>query len=210
MKKSLRLKFQSPNSDFLRGVNSYSLTTVKFSLRLGVFALIMFVLANSAFSQKRDNLTNEEDLIVRDAQEINLRMEVFVKIIDRRLSALTDANAAQSKAAQKDANKWGEPRTGTRAELFFDIEKTLSEAIGKIDDVAERDQKNPLFPKAVRILANACQRFLPEFKSFQNKTALSEKEKMLIANSIDDCNQIIEASAKVPKEAPKEKKKKKS
>lgn len=158
-------------------------------------------------AQKRDNLTNEEDTLVREAQEIDVRMKVFVKVIDRRFLALTDAKAAESKQAQKDLNTWGELRTGTREELLFDIQKTLDETIRKIDDIAERDQKNALFPKAVHILADACRRFLPQLKTFQEKTA-EVKERMLISNSIDACSQIIEASAKVSKETPKEKKKK--
>lgn len=155
-------------------------------------------------AQKRDNLTDQEDMNVRDAQQIDLRMKVFVKVIDRRLLALADANAAQSKQAQKDLESWGELRVGTTAELTYDIQRTLEEAIAKIDDVAERDQKNSLFPKAVNILAEACRDFTPRFAQLQNKTA-DEKERLAIANSLDSCTQIIEASTKVPKEEKKKK-----
>jgi hypothetical protein len=158
-------------------------------------------------AQKRDNLTKEEDVLVREAQEIDVRMKIFVKIIDRRFLALNDANAAESKQAQKDFNTWGALRTGTREEMLFDIQKTLDEIIRKIDDIAERDQKNPLFPIAVHILADGCRGFIPQLKTLQGKTA-EPKEQMMISNSVDACNQIIEASAKVPKEAAKEKKKK--
>lgn len=133
---------------------------------------------------------------VRDAQQIDLRMKVFVKVIDRRLLALTDANAAQSKQAQKDLESWGELRTGTRTDLTYDIQKTLEEAIAKIDDVAERDQKNALFPKAVSILADACREFSPRFTALQNQAA-DEKERLAISNSLDACNQIVEAATKV-------------
>lgn len=163
--------------------------------------------ATSAEAQKRDNLTNEEDMLVRDAQEMDVRMQVFTKIIERRLLALSDPNAAQSKQAQKDENTWGKLRTGSPAELFFDIQKTLDEAIAKIDDVAEREQKNPLFSKGVHILADACRRDTPQFKVFLDKTA-DPKEKVLISQSIENCDLIIEASAKVPKVEKEEKKKK--
>lgn len=158
-------------------------------------------------AQKRDNLTDEEDMLVRDAQEIDIRMDVFVKIVERRLLVLTDPNAAQSKAAQKKSGDWGELRTGTRAELLFDIQKTIDEAIGKIDDAAERDQKNPLFPKAVHILADGCGRFIPRLESLKLE---DQKEKDFAGNSIDECRQVIKASSKVAKPDPKTEKKKKN
>lgn len=158
-------------------------------------------------AQKRDNLTNEEDLQIREAQELDARMKVLVQVINRRLLALSDPNAAQSKQIQKDADSWGELRTGSSTDLLFDIQKTLDEAIAKIDDVAEPEQKNPLFSKAVYILSEACQSFSPQFKSLMDK-ASDQKERVIISNSLDNCAQIIEASAKVPKEIKPEKKKK--
>ena len=175
-----------------------------------LFGLItMYFLPFTANAQKRDNLTNEEDLIVREIQEIDGRMQVFVKIIDRRLFALNDPNAKTSKQAQKDTNNdWGELRTGTIGELFWDIQKTLDEAVGKIDDVAERDQKNPLFGKAVHVLSDGCTKWQPQFKIFLDK-ATDDKDKGLILNSADTCAQILEASKKVSAEVPKDDKKKK-
>jgi len=172
---------------------------------------IIFILLLCAFcslptinAQKRDNLTLEEDELVREAQQIDQRMEIFVRVIDRRFLALTGVNSAQSKQAEKDSDKWGALRTGTRTQLFFDIEKTLDEAIGKINDIAERDKKNPLFQKAVHILAEAGGRWLPQLKSFQEKDG-EEREKALLYNIIDLVEQVIEASATVPKEEKKKK-----
>lgn len=158
-------------------------------------------------AQKRDNLTDEEDMLVRDAQEIDARMNVFVKVVERRLLALTDPNAAQSKSVQKKSGDWGALRTGTRAELLFDIQKTIDEAIAKIDDAAERDRKNPLFPKAVHILAEGCGKFIPQLKSFKLE---DQSERDFAENSIDECNQVIEASSKVAKPDSKTDKKKKN
>lgn len=176
--------------------------------KLFVFPALLLVVCCSLLSvnaQKRDSMTNEEDMIVRETQEMDARMQVYVKVIDRRLLALSDANAAESKQAQKDSDKWGALRTGTHADLLFDIEKTLTEAIDKIDDVAARDQKNPLFAKSVHILADACTRWTPQLKTLQTT---AENERVLTTNAIDDCSQIIEASAKIPKDVPKDKKKK--
>ena len=171
------------------------------------FVFVSLALPNSAFAQKRDNLTEAEDELIRDAQEIDARMEIFVKVIERRLSALTGNKAVDSKKAQKDSGKWGELRTGTRAELLYDIQKTLEEAINKIDDAAAHDQKNPLFGKAVRILNKGCEQLTPQFKAISTTEG---RETVLLANSIEYCRQIMEAAANVPKEEPKDAKKKKN
>lgn len=176
--------------------------------RTCVLLFAVFFLTISVSAQKRDNMTDAEDMQVREAQEIDLRMKAYVKIINRRLFALTVPNAADSKEARKDLDKdWGELRTGTPSELFWDVRKTLDEAVSKIDDTAERDMKNPLFGKAVHILADGCKEWLPQFKSFSDKTP-DEQTRGLILNSTENCTQIVEASAKVSKEVPKEKKKK--
>ncbi|MGI8470159.1 MAG: hypothetical protein ACR2N3_17090 [Pyrinomonadaceae bacterium] len=174
-----------------------------------VLLLAAYFLPTTIKAQKLDNLTDDEDAAVRDAQEMDERMNVYVHVIDRRFLALSDANAEQSKQAQKDFEKYGKLRTGAPVKLYSDIERTLTEAIGKIDDVAERDQKNPLFSKSVRILSKACERWIPQLKTFQDK-ATDESEKVPLANAVEDCNEIIEASAKLPKDAPKDDKKKKS
>lgn len=172
-------------------------------------ACTIFTLASSAAAQKRDNMTDEEDMKVRDAQEIDLRMQTYSKIINRRLTALANPAAVDSKEAKKDVNnEWGTLRTGTNAELFWDIQKTLEESISKIDDVAERDQKNPLFGKAVHILADNCKEWIPKFRTFGEKAA-DDKERNAILNSINSCNEVVEASAKVSRDVPKETKEKK-
>ena len=172
-----------------------------FLLLLAVFVCLSF----TVLAQKRDNLTDKEDLQVREAQELDMRMKVYVKIIDRRLLAINNSNAAQDKQIQKDIDSWGDIRTGASKDLYWDIQKTLDEAIQKLDDVAERDSKNPLFSKGVHILADASQKWLPQLKAGLDKTS-DEKEKGLILASIDFCQQIIEASGKVAKEEPKKKK----
>ncbi len=161
----------------------------------------------SAAAQRRDQLTEMETELVRDAQEISLRTEVFIKAIDRRFLVLNN-DASKAKQVEKDLEKWGELPKGTRAELLLDIEKILQEAIDNIDDLAERDAKNERLPKAVHTLADAAVKLLPQLKSQLDKTS-NEVEKGAILGAIDFCNQIIEASGKVPKEEPKEKKKKK-
>lgn len=178
-----------------------------FSLRLkSLFLLIAaFLLCSFAISaQHRDHLTEEEGELIREFQELDKRMEIYVKAIDRRFLVLNNDNS-QAKQVEKDKSKWGELPTGTRGELLRDIEKILQEAIDKIDDVAERDAKNELLPISVHILADGAKRFLPQFKSLQ-ETTKERKELGSIYGAVDFSNQVIEASAKVPRETKKKKK----
>jgi len=113
-------------------------------------------------------------------------------------------DSSQSKKVEKDSEKWGELPKGTRAQLLIDIEKILQEAIDNIDNLAQHDMKSELLPKAVNILADASTRFLPQLKSQLDKSN-TDIEKGAILGAIDSCNQIIEASARVPKEEKKKK-----
>lgn len=173
-------------------------------LNLFFLTIVIVCLSFTSFAQKRDNLTDKEDMQIREAQELDLRMKAYIKVIDRRLLAINSSNPSQDKQIQKDINEWGDVRTGERKDLYWDIQKTIDEAIQKLDDVAERDSKNPLFSKSVHLLADACQKWIPQLRTGIDKTT-DEKEKGLIFASIEFCQQIIDASAKVPKEEKKKK-----
>lgn len=178
----------------------------KFKIQdLLLFFTLIVSLSFTVLAQKRDNMTDKEDLQVRDAFELDLRIQTYIKIVDRRLLAINNSNATQDKQVQKDIDTWGDLRTGESKDLYWDIQKTIDEAIQKLDDAAERDSKNPLFNRGVHILADAVKKWLPQFKAGLDKTS-DEKEKGLILASIDFCNQITEAATKVPKEEPKKKK----
>lgn len=155
----------------------------------------------AAEAQKRDHLTEKEGDLIRDAQELDRRTEVFIKAAERRILLI---NGGQ--LPEKDVEKFDQPK-GTRAQLLWDVSKIIFEAIEKIEDVAARDEKNPLLAKSVHNLADASRKFLPQLEAFRNQYT-DKMEQAAILSAIDYCNQIIEASAKV--ERPVEKKKKKS
>jgi hypothetical protein len=180
----------------------------KFALSKTLVASLALLLAAycslvSVSAQRRDHLTELEAEQVREAQELDLRMNVFAKAIDRRILIL---NGRQ--ADLKEIEKWGEPK-GTKAQLLYDISKILQSAIDNIEYVAEKDMKNALFPKSIHSLADECRKLLPQLETYKGKYT-EKMERAAILTSIDYCNQVIEASAKVPKEIPKEEKKKKS
>jgi len=118
-----------------------------------------------AFGQRNDYLTEKEIELIRFNQELDKRMEVYVKSINRRFMSLTGTESlspGEIKRIEKDAEKWGKLPKGSQTKLLFDIQKILDEAIDKIDDVATRDAKSGLLPKALHILANGARTFVPQ------------------------------------------------
>jgi hypothetical protein len=177
---------------------------IKFTL---TFLTVVFCLAivfphNASAQKRRDYLTEAEVELVRDAQEIDARIAVLTRAIERRFAVLNNQTP-------KEKEEWGELPKGTRTELLIDIEKLLDKAIDDIDNVAERNRESKLFPKAVNKLASACTEYQPQFKTYLDATK-DEKERGALLGSIQHCTDVIEASAKVPKEPEKEEKKKKN
>ncbi len=167
-----------------------------------------------ASAQRRDSMTEPEVELIRDAQDIDKRIEVLTKIIDRRFAAL-GIEVGGTNLPEKDGSKWGDPPVGTRSELFWDVRQLLQKAIDDIDDVALHNEntltqnktEGLLFPKSVRSLAAACSRYLPPLKSTVTASK-DEREKGLLLTSIESCEAIIESVAKLPPETKPEKKKK--
>jgi len=191
-----------PNSKFkIQNSKFFWSKTLIVSLTLLVTAYCSLLTVNA--QQRRDYLTEQEGELVREAQELDLRINVLIKAIDRRILIL---NNRQTEL--KDLEKWGEPK-GTRAQLLYDISKILLSAIDNLEYVAEKDAKNKLFSKSLHNLADASRKFLPQMEIYKSQTT-DKMEQAAILTSIDYFNQIIEAATKVPKDAPKEEKKKKS
>lgn len=189
-------------------------------LCLFTFAILLIPAASSA--QSRDFLTAEEVEIIRDAQQIDDRMHVLIKAIERRFASLNVVTTVPIVGKEKkDDREWGKAPTGTRVELLFDIKRILQKAIDDIDNLAERpdsmvvnpddkpDKKNPktfeaLFPKAVRALAAACGRYQPVLKTELDRST-DNAEKGLIIASGELCTDVIASVAKLPAVVKKEK-----
>src|SRR5215470_18484214 len=105
----------------------------------------LFIIAQ-AQTEKRDHLTEQEADLIREYQEIDKRIEVFIKAADRRLLVLTNPNATQKK---KEEETWGPLPTGSKLELLTDYKRILEEAEEKLDDAYNQGAKNTLLPKAL-------------------------------------------------------------
>lgn len=161
-----------------------------------LFSLLLLLCPTLAAAQKavasRDHLTPEEVELVRGAQILDARIAILIKAVERRLMALTDPNAASSRQVEKDMKKWGELPGGTRTELLNDLAKILGEAITNIDDVAARDPKNALLPKALSTLASASMRFLSQLKPMRAHSQGAERE--ALEQAIENAQSVVEAA----------------
>ncbi|MFL6374610.1 MAG: hypothetical protein ACJ73D_08100 [Pyrinomonadaceae bacterium] len=179
---------------------------------LVVAAALLFFPAKT-FCQ-RDYFTPEEVELIRDAQQLDQRMNVLTHAIDRRFAALNvDVHAPAFKETK--GSDWGAAPTGTRLDLLLDIKRILQKAIDDIDNLSERpnsmvtedlrDNKDPkkkqkgfaeIFPAAVRSLGSAAQRYGPALKLELDKTK-DPAETGAILDSLQMCDEIIAAVNKL-------------
>jgi hypothetical protein len=154
--------------------------------------------------QARDHLTEQEVELVKDAQILDKRIEIFIKAADRRMLVLTGTGTgtANTKQSKKEAELWGALPTGTRAELISDIAKIFDEAITNIDDVSSRDEKNPLIHKALRNLAAAVTRIVGELKPMEAQSK-GDSELSTFDQLVENAESIIQAANKLPPPAEK-------
>jgi hypothetical protein len=149
--------------------------------------------------QARDHLTAKEIDLVKDTQELDKRIDVFIKAADRRLLVIKGLNETGSKELQKDTELWGDLPSGTRGELVGDIAKILDEAITNIDDVSSRDEKNPALRRALRKLAATASRIIDQLKPLQS-SATNAAEVRNFDELMDNAETIVEAASKLSPE----------
>jgi hypothetical protein len=174
---------------------------IKITLSILVF-LCAHASAATIRAQSRDHLTLQEVDLVKDAQILDKRIEVFIKAADRRLLVLKGVDTTNAKQSKKDLEQWGELPTGSRAELISDIAHILDEAITNIDDVSSRDQKNPLIPKALRRLAVEVGRIEEQLAPLRAQ-AKGEAEIASFELLNENAQSILEAANKLPPEVEK-------
>lgn len=184
-------------------MNSRIILTFLFLLLAG-----LIVISTASTPQKRDHLTQHEIDLVKEAQALDKRIDVFIKAAERRLMVLSNSSAAHAKQLKKDTERWGELPTGSRAELIGDIARIFDEAITNIDDVSARDQRNPLIPKSLRKLAQGVNTIMAQLKTI-SADVKSEAELASLELLHEDAQSILEAASRLPPEVDKKAKKNK-
>ena len=178
----------------------------KYSVLLAaVVALPLF--SGSALAQTRDHLTDAESELIRFHQELDKRIEVFIKAVDRRFAIINGVEQPKIKKVSKEEPDWGDVPKGTRAQLIGDIAGILDEAITNIDDVSRRDEKSPLISRSLRRLTTAATGYVTQLTAM-SKQSKDNDELYAIEQALDNANDIIEAGSKLPPPAATDKKSK--
>lgn len=162
-----------------------------------------------AATPQRDHLTPQEVDLVKEAQVLDKRIDVFIRAAERRLMVLNNSSAANAKQLKKESERWGDLPTGSRAELVGDIARIFDEAITNIDDVSARDERNPLIAKSLRKLATAVNSIMGQLKPLSTE-AKSDAEVANFEMLNEDAQSILEAANKLPPEVVVDKKAKKN
>jgi hypothetical protein len=177
--------------------------------RIALHVIFLFVAStfiSQAAAQQRDHLTQQEVDLVKEAQVLDKRIDVFIKAAERRLMVINGSAGANAKQLKKDSERWGELPAGSRAELVSDIARILDEAITNIDDVSSRDERNPLIPKSLRKLAQSVNTIMTQLKPLSAE-AKSDAEVASFELLNEDAQSILEAANKLPPEVDKKAKK---
>lgn len=163
-----------------------------FTACCAVFAAA-FLLSPFSFAQsgKRDHLTEQETDQVREFQQIDQRIAVFIKAADRRILVLTDPNATQKK---KEEETWGPLPTGTKLELLTDYKRILEEAEEKMDDAYQRDGKADFLKKALNKFKEAANRQIPQLRALAPKMT-DRKEQRALEEAIEEAETVTKANA---------------
>lgn len=174
--------------------------------RLILAAIACLSFAAGAAAQPRDHLTDAETELIRFHQQLDKRIDVFIKAIDRRFAIIKGSEQAKIKKLDKEEPDWGDLPKGSRAQLFGDIASILDEAITNIDDVSRRDEKSPLISRSLRKLTAATNGYVGQLNTYQSQTKDAD-ELVQIGRALEHANQIIEVGNQLPPPATDKKKK---
>ena len=159
----------------------------------GICLFLMMVptgLGRELAQPKRDHLTEKEVALVREYQELDLRVEVFLRAAQRRLLVLTNPQAVQKK---KEEELWGPLPTGSQLELLRDYLRILEELEEKLDDALNLDPRNPLLKKALKKAKEGAASHLPELRSLAPRLSGRPEQKAL-ALALEEAERVAAAS----------------
>ena len=174
--------------------------------RLVLLAVVSLSFSAIVIAQPRDHLTDKETELIRFHQQLDKRIEVFIKAIDRRFAMMNGLEQAKTKKIDKAEPEWGDLPKGSRAQLLGDIASILDEAITNIDDVSRRDEKSPLISRSLRKLTAATNGYVTQLKSMASQTKDAD-ELSAIERVLQHAEQIIEVGNQLPPPSADKKKK---
>jgi len=160
------------------------------ALCLTLISLAILFIGARAQTEKRDHLTEQEADQVRENQEIDKRIEVFIKAAERRLLVLANPDATQKK---KEEETWGPLPKGTKLELLQDYKRILEEGEEKLDDWYGRGGKDNLLPKALNKFKEAATRHISQLRALASQLT-DKREQRALAEAIEEAETVTKAS----------------
>lgn len=139
---------------------------------------------------RRDHLTEKEIALVREYQELDLRVEVFLRAAERRLLVLTNPDAKQKK---KEEELWGPLPSGSQLELLQDYRRILEELEEKLDDTLNLDPRSPLLKKALKKAKERAASHLGQLRPLSSRMSDRAEQKAL-ALAIEEAERVAAAT----------------
>jgi len=191
-------------------------------------AAIVLFHAGVGWSQGFDYVTDEEEDLIRDAQGLQLRVPLFLRLLDNRIVALglRERTAKEREQVKKDIEKYEREvkeaklvkdaevrarplnpdvylRKSTRSELLRGYMQIVDEIMSNIDDAYDR--KLPV-REEVEALEKFLNEQLPRLAKFEPSTSTETSSiKSAISHSeeaIEDCRKALKTLPKNLKTAP--------
>jgi hypothetical protein len=148
-----------------------------------------------------DYLTEQENEEVREAQEIDSRTKVFMKIAGRRLALLTHPgvedsgkkpNKKSGKDSDQDSDQEEQDQTRlaklSRAVLLRHYSQAIQEVMDKLDDAHERNPKSSALTKALVALRDSTDKQLGILHSLE-ASAKEQAESDALRQAIKDAEE---------------------
>jgi len=129
-----------------------------------------------------DYLTEQEVENVREAQLIDLRVKVFMKIAERRLLRAEDP---QAPPANKDEADWGDLPSHSRADLLRQYGRAIEETITNFEEAYDR---NPNDERLLKALTTFCEQTAPHLQRLDALRAkiTEEATRQVLEQVLDD------------------------
>ena len=191
-------------------------------------AIVLFHAGAGLRSQGFDYVTDEEEDLIRDAQGLQLRVPLFLRLLDNRIVALglRERTAKEREQVKKDIEKYEREvkeaklvkdaevrarplnpdvylRKATKSELLRGYMQIVDEIMSNIDDAYDR--KLPV-REEVEALEKFLNEQLPRLAKFEPSTSAETSSiKSAISHSeeaIEDCRKALKTLPKNLKTAP--------
>ncbi|HKV40350.1 MAG TPA: hypothetical protein VJX67_14150 [Blastocatellia bacterium] len=132
---------------------------------------LAYALVTPGVQMAGDYMTEKEEDDVREAQEIDLRTKVFIRIADRRLAIITGKSDEDKESKKKDATGSEVDKLATRnpADLLRQYYEAISELEDKLDDANQRNPKSSALKKALVTLHDGTSAQLEILHSLQSQ-----------------------------------------